>query len=325
MKTTTSAAFAANKCLSSANSDVANFIESLRIQSENLIIHKTELHTVPPLKSAQRMQDYGLGIFKSVPTKSALKKAIKKGQIEINGVPARTGSFLSGGEQIRYTAPDSLTPKTAFRMKLKVLFEDDHLAIIHKPAGILVSGNRFKTIANALTFNIHRSTHPDATAPQPVHRLDYPTTGSLLIGKTAGCIRALNRLFSEKQIAKTYYAITIGEMDEKGEIIDPIDGKPARSHYRKLFTVASERFGQLNLLKLNPRTGRRHQLRKHLAMIGNPILGDKAYGVEHLILNGKGLYLHSCGLEFTHPVTHETISVNDPLPVKFRKIFPELG
>lgn len=207
-------------------------------------------------------------------------------------------------------------------LPLKIIFEDEHLAMIHKPAGILVSGNSFKTIANALTQNIKPSKLSDATIPQPVHRLDYSTTGILLVGKTSSCIHALNKMFENKEIKKTYYAITIGEMNRKGEIVSRIDDKAAQSNFTINESVPSKRFGKLNLVKLNPQTGRRHQLRKHLSSIGNPILGDKDYGIENLILKGKGLYLHAYSLKFVHPFTGEGIHRMDELPKRFKKILP---
>jgi len=207
--------------------------------------------------------------------------------------------------------------------KLDVLFEDDYLAIIHKPAGILVSGNSFKTITNALPQNIKPSSLADATIPQPVHRLDFATTGILLVGKTSNSIRTLNKIFKDRAITKTYYAITIGEMPPHGQIISDIDGKESHSNYTVCKSVASKRFVKLNLVQLEPKTGRRHQLRKHLSKIGNPILGDKEYGIENLILNGKGLYLHAYSLKFTHPFTNEEIYQKDEFPKRFKKIFPE--
>ena len=193
--------------------------------------------------------------------------------------------------------------------------------MIHKPAGILVSGNSFKTVANALVQNIKRSNLADATKPQPVHRLDYATTGILLVGKTSSSIRALNKMFEDKKVMKIYYAITIGEMDYRGKITSKIDGKKSQSNYILSESVPSKKFGKLNLIKLKPQTGRRHQLRKHLAEIGNPILGDKEYGIQNLILQGKGLYLHAYSLKFIHPFTNEKVHLKDELPQKFKKIF----
>ncbi len=193
--------------------------------------------------------------------------------------------------------------------------------MIHKPAGILVSGNSFKTIAHALVQNIKKSNLADATTPQPVHRLDYATTGILLVGKTSSSIRVLNKMFEDKKVKKTYYAITIGEMDIAGKITSKIEGKKSQSKYTLIASVISKIFGKLNLVKLEPKTGRRHQLRKHLSQIGNPILGDKDYGIEDLILNGKGLYLHAYSLKFTHPFTNEKVHLKDKFPQRFKKIF----
>ncbi|MBT8307783.1 MAG: RluA family pseudouridine synthase, partial [Maribacter sp.] len=159
--------------------------------------------------------------------------------------------------------------------------------------------------------------------PQPIHRLDFATTGILLVGKTSSSIRELNTMFEAKKIQKTYYAITIGDMDTGGKITSKIDGKESHSKYRLIESVASKRFGKLNLVELRPLTGRRHQLRKHLSSIGNPILGDKDYGIEELILSGKGLYLHAYSLKFEHPFTNEIVYLKDGMPNRFKKIFPQ--
>ncbi|WP_055446825.1 RluA family pseudouridine synthase [Lacinutrix mariniflava] len=282
---------------------------------------QTKIHIVPKLAKSIRLQEYGVGIFNLVFTKSALKKALKKQYITVNGIVATSATFISGGETISLSIPENRKPRTKLILKLNVLFEDDYLAIIHKPGGILVSGNSFKTIANGLIQNLKPSNLLDRTTPQPVHRLDYPTTGLLLIGKTNSSIRALNKLFEDKKIKKSYYATTIGAMLPKGEITTAIDGKPSQSLYKVKASVASERFGSLNLVKLKPKTGRKHQLRKHLLSIGNPILGDKDYNIDNLILNGKGLYLHAYSLKFTHPFTQEKLKIKDDLPEKFKKIF----
>ncbi len=271
-----------------------------------------------------RLQEYGVGIFKAAFTKSALKKALKKGCITVNNTIASSATFICGGETILFTPPITLNTKKELVLPLKIVFEDDYLAILHKPAGILVSGNSFKTIARALPQNLKKSTLADAAEPQPVHRLDYPTTGILLVGKTQRSIHLLNKLFENKAIHKTYYAVTIGEMGKEGIITADIDGKTAVSSFSLQRTVASERFNTLNLIRLQPQTGRRHQLRKHLYSIGNPILGDREYCIESLVLKGKGLYLHAYSLQFTHPFTGKTMHVVDELPTRFTKLFPPL-
>ncbi len=280
-----------------------------------------ETHLVPQLEKPTRMQEYGVGIFSATITKSALKKVLKKRYIKVDGVVASSATFIKGGETICINIPESLEPKKKFIFPLQVLFEDEYLALIHKPAGILVSGNSFKTITNALVQNIKRSNLPDTTRPQPIHRLDYATTGILLIGKTSCSIRLLNKLFENKEVKKIYYAVAIGEMESCGSIRTEVDGKKSQSNYKCVKSVSSVRFGRLNLLQLEPETGRRHQLRKHLSSIGHPILGDKDYGIEGLILNGKGLYLHAYSLEFRHPFTDEKLLIKDTLPQKFTKLF----
>lgn len=283
-----------------------------------------EVHIVPMLDSPMRLQDYGVGIFSAAFTKSALKKVIKKEYVRVNNQTASTATYIHGGEEITLTIPQKEDPSRRLVFPLNVLFEDAHVAAIHKPAGIEVSGNKWKTIAHALPQNLHSSTEVDATRPQPVHRLDYATTGILLAGKTSTAIRLLNQLFEKKEVTKTYYAITIGKMAESGIISTPIDGKPAISHYRVVDRVISERFNFLNLVELHPQTGRRHQLRKHLYDIGHPILGDRDYYLPGLLLKGKGLYLHAHSLSFIHPITQEETNLSSPLPKRFQKIFPHI-
>ena len=242
----------------------------------------------------------------------------------VNDVIATSATFIHGGECISLSILKEFSPKKKLVFELEVLFEDAYLAVIHKPAGILVSGNSFKTIANALAQNIKESSLPDATTPQPIHRLDFATTGILLVGKTSGSIRALNKIFENRAIEKTYYAVTIGDMNDRGKINSEVDGKKSQSNYTLCESVISERFGKLNLVQLEPGTGRRHQLRKHLSTIGNPILGDKEYGIENLILNGKGLYLHAYSLKFIHPFTNEEVYIKDEFPQRFKKIFSQI-
>jgi 23S rRNA pseudouridine1911/1915/1917 synthase len=243
--------------------------------------------------------------------------------IRVNGRVATTATLIQGGEHIEFSPAPIQLPERKFDLKLKVLFEDDYLAIIDKPAGVLVSGNSFMTITNALPQNLTSSTQADAVLPKPVHRLDFATTGILLVGKTADSIRRLTRLFENKEIHKCYYAVTMGSMNPVGIIDQDIEGKEATSHYEQVTSVNSPRFKQLNLVKLLPKTGRRHQLRIHLSGMGNPILGDRDYSPEHLILKGKGMYLHAYSLEFTHPFSGQKVLETAPLPTRFAKIFPK--
>ena len=266
-----------------------------------------------------------MGLFSSCATKSALKKILNKGLIRVNGEKATTATFIHGGEEIELIKEEISEPENQLEYELHVLYEDEHLAAIYKPAGIAVSGNKFKTVANALEQNLSKSNLPDICHPQPAHRLDYPTTGVLLAGKTSSGIRALNLMFEEKEIEKSYLAVAIGEIKKlKGDFDEAIDDKEAFTSYEVLDSVISERFGFLNLVLLHPSTGRRHQLRKHLSSRGNAILGDADYSLEGLLLKGKGLYLHAYSVEFTHPFTKENLTIQAPIPKKFLKLFPTI-
>lgn len=281
-----------------------------------------ESHTVSNLPESVRISDYVAGIFTTIPSRKGMKKAIDRGRVLLNGKKARTADQLVGGERIELLE-NHLQNRPEIPLSLRVIYEDDQLAVIDKPAGVEVSGNKRWTITNALSTNLQASSEPDALRfAHPVHRLDFPTSGVLLVGKTASCVMALNRLFEERKVEKVYHAVVIKEIIAEGDIHFPVDGKSSHTHFQLLQSVHSVRFGSLSLLQLHPYTGRRHQLRKQLSELGNPILGDKDYGIEGLILNGKGLYLHASSLRFIHPFTKAEIFVESTLPKKFRKLFP---
>lgn len=282
-----------------------------------------QIYTATPQETPLRLQEYGVGIFEGLETKSAWKKALKKGEVRVNGALGTSAMYISGGETIEW---QSVPPKPTLKpliLSLKVLHEDTHIAAIYKPAGLLVSGNSFKTVARALEQNVRPSSEIDGCTPQPVHRLDYPTTGLLLVGKTATAIRLLNAAFEQKKMSKTYLAVCIGSLKNKGVLAHPIDNKPAETHYKSLAIVPSTRFGSLSLVVLQPKTGRRHQLRKQLAAEGHPILGDQTYGVPPFILKGKGLFLHAFSMAFKHPIGQENMYIEAPLPKRFLNIFPQ--
>ena len=285
-------------------------------------MEERERHIATPQNDSIRLQEYGVGIFSSITTKSGLKKAIKKGLITVNNDVATTANYIKEGDLIVLYENENSIENAPLKVSLLVRYEDEHLAIISKPAGIIVSGNKHRTVVNALPFNLKRSSEKDGLIhPQPVHRLDFPTSGLLLIAKTNFTVVALSELFATKKITKTYHAISIGSMETKGSIDSTIEGKMASTYYEVLKTIKSPNYDFLNLVRLLPETGRRHQLRLHLSRIGHPILGDATYGINGKILTGNGLYLHASSLEFEHPVTKDIISIHEDLPNKFLKIF----
>jgi len=284
-----------------------------------------ESHTVPQNVNAQRLSDYAVGIFSSISSRKGIKKAIRKGWITINSRIGLSGDYIVGGELLKLIIEEPKNP--ILQLQLDVLFEDEHLAVINKPAGIAVSGNKSQTIENALPFNLVPSSAKDALEyPQAAHRLDHPTSGVLLIGKTRSAVISLNRMFESKLINKKYHAICLGNLTSSGDILSPIDAKDSQSTYKVIARQSSKKYGQLNFVELIPQTGRRHQLRKHLASINCPILGDKAYGIEGKVLTGKGLYLHASSLSFYHPLEKDSpcVTIDSDLPKKFENIFPNL-
>ncbi|MDB4335054.1 RluA family pseudouridine synthase [bacterium] len=280
-----------------------------------------ESYLVPEQQDNKRLSDFAIGIFKNIPSRKALKKAIKSGLIYIDGKQGYTGDYITGGEVLDLYMSEEIIKRPNVDIDIEVLYEDDYLAVVNKPAGIEVSGNKRRTLENALQGNLQKSESEDALDyPEPIHRLDFPTSGVLLIGKTRLSVIALNKLFECKQVEKIYFAIAIGEMPSDGVIAEDIEGKPSETKYEVVDKVASERFEFLNLVKLLPLTGRRHQLRIHLSGMGNSILGDSVYSPEELLLKGKGLFLHAAELTFIHPQTNKQITILAKTPNKFHRI-----
>jgi len=275
-------------------------------------------HLIPADVPKIRFIDYARQVFTLIPSRQGIRKAIKRGEILVDGKPAEYGRWMQAGMLLELVESESGNPKI-FPLEFDVIFEDEYLAVINKPSGFPVSGNRYKTIENALLNNISISNEPDALSfPKPVHRLDALTSGLLIIAKTTSARIKLGRQFENKEIHKRYRAIVMGKIPEKGTINEPIEAQPAITDFSLVKSVPSLRSEWLSLVDLWPRTGRTHQLRIHLAGIGNPILGDKLYGEEHHIFKGKGLFLCSVELNFIHPIIEEKISLIIDEPNKFK-------
>ncbi|WP_146192248.1 RluA family pseudouridine synthase [Marinilabilia rubra] len=276
-------------------------------------------HIVPSVAKSQRLSDYGPGIFPNLPTKSAFKKAIKKQEIYVNGQPETTGHLVKPGEEIAWHEPDK-NPGKVFHIELDVVYEDEHLAVVNKPSGVVVSGNQFRTLENALPEHLQISSLADALSfPKPIHRLDAPTSGLIIIAKTSSARVYLSRQMEKKKIQKSYHAVVMGETPDNWESDLALEGKPAKTLFSKRYSVPSLRSQALTLTKAIPVTGRTHQIRKHLAADGFPILGDKIYGNEGHILMGKGLFLCATEVKFLHPETHQIMHLNIDTPPKFQK------
>lgn len=278
-----------------------------------------ETHIVPKLHSPIRIQEYDVTAFGSILTKSALKKSIKKKLVKINGTIAFTATFVYENDKIEIYE-EELPVKKIFKLDIPVLFEDAHIAVINKPAGFPTNGNYFKTIENALPHNLQPSTEADALiVPKPVHRLDNPTSGILIIAKTKSAAQSLYQQFEQQEITKIYQAIVIGKTATTGEINSAVAEKEAFTHYETLQTVTSLQNGHLSHVQLYPKTGRTHQLRVHLASINHPIVGDQLYGKKEENYK-KGLFLCATSITFTHPKTQENVSFSIDPPNKYTSL-----
>lgn len=270
------------------------------------------------LKERLRLSEIGYQRFDYIHSRKALIKAIKRGDVFINEVRGYTADYVNNEDVITVIEQENSNYKP-YHKKLEVIYEDDFLAVINKPAGVDVSGNKFRTIENMALSNISLNKSSDGLKKlRPVHRLDNPTSGLLLIAKTSASLIELSRQFQAREISKKYLAVVVGHLPEKGEITTPINNQEAITQYETLSYCPSLKVNEISLVKLRLLTGRTHQLRIHLAELGYPILGDKLYGNQDLILSGKGLFLSAVELSFRHPITSELMSFELPIPYKFQ-------
>ncbi|MCQ3977199.1 MAG: RluA family pseudouridine synthase [Anaerolineae bacterium] len=273
-------------------------------------------------------------------SRSQLQKLIRQGQVLVAGQTVRPSSAVQPGEVITVylptPEPDAPQPETT---PLAVIYEDDDLVVINKPAGMVVHpahGHESGTLVNALLARypdlaaLAESETDSSDRPGIVHRLDRDTSGLIVVARTPPALRRLQQQFKARTIEKTYLALVFGRPEAPEGIIevplgrDPrfrqkmaprADGKPARTHYRVL-----EDFEQYSLLEIGLETGRTHQIRVHLAWLKCPVVGDTVYGRKKNVLGLKRQFLHAWRLRFHHPRTGETIELEAPLDAHLQAV-----
>jgi len=218
------------------------------------------------------------------------------------------------------------------RSLIKVIYEDNHLIAINKPAGYLVQGDITgdMPLSDMVKRWIKmRYNKPGNVYCGVIHRLDRPVSGVLIFARTSKALPRMNKLFQERKIKKTYWAITkerpepiAGKIenfllkDKTKNVVKAYDAVGRRTAAAKISTTEYEVIGGLeqhSLVKVNPITGRPHQIRVHLAGIGCPIMGDVKYGYKHPADDGR-IYLHCREIEFMHPVKNELVRIKADLP-----------
>lgn len=264
-----------------------------------------------------RLYDYLVGKSAIYPTRKGVKKALSRGSIELNGRLAQGFEFLVEGDRVVISPPKSMVTREYF-CDVDILFEDEHLALVNKPAGLITSGNFFKTLVNCLPNNLTRSKESDALVDfQPIHRLDRATSGLVIVAKTQNARWLLGEMMENRMFTKFYRAFVHGSLNGNAALTFPLDDKDCVTHIWALENFGHQKFGAITELKLSPITGRTHQLRRHLAGIGCPIVGDKSYVAERKTVMDKGLFLQAYALKFSHPITNALIDVSLDAPRKF--------
>lgn len=295
--------------------------------------------------AGQRIDNFLLKTFKGVP-KSHIYRILRSGEVRVNKGRVGAERRLVPGDVIRVPPlrvpeprSDGLTPAREFA----VVYEDEALLVVDKPAGVAVHGG------SGVDFGVIeqlRRARPQAKFLELAHRLDRETSGLLVIGKKRSALTKLHDLFREGGIEKRYLALVKGHWRDKlrnvrlplhkyltpeGERRVRVDesGKPAHSVVR-LVERFQTAWGEFSLLEIELKSGRTHQIRVHLAHLGFPILGDEKYGDFALnkTLQKAGLkrmFLHAASLRLPHPVSGERLVLASPLPAELENFMKRIG
>lgn len=274
-------------------------------------------------------------------SRSQIQKLIRQGRVTLSQQIARPGMSLRPGDIITLNLPSPPPDKPQpQQIPLDIIFEDDNLIVINKPAGMVVHpgpGHSQGTLVNALLARYPELISSESDAPRRpgiVHRLDRDTSGLIVVARTAPARRHLQRQFKDRRVEKTYLALADGQLPAPAGLIDvPLgrdprhrqrfaarsDGKPARTRYRLV-----EAWGRFSLLEIGLETGRTHQIRVHLAWLDCPVVGDTVYGHRQNPLGLSRQFLHAWRLGFSHPRTGQSIHFEASLPDDLQAVLAHL-
>jgi 23S rRNA pseudouridine1911/1915/1917 synthase len=273
-------------------------------------------------------------------TRSAVQRLIKDGAVAVDGTPERASYNVVAGDRILALVPEAAPPATTqANPTLRLLFEDDSILVVDKPAGLVVHGvpgHDGPSLAAAALA--HRpamgAAGLDPERPGIVHRLDKDTSGVLVVAATRDALAALQRQFRRREVSKQYLAIVHGvPAPARAAIEAPIardEGQRTRmsvsatGRYARTEYVVVERFRDASLLAVDLLTGRTHQIRVHLAAIGHPVIGDTTYGRRHDRLGAPRQMLHSHTLALTHPVSGERLVFTAEVPADMETMLARL-
>ncbi len=272
-------------------------------------------------------------------SRSQVQRLIRAGLVQVNSLPARkAGQEVEAGNAITVRAERQELGAQPESLPLDIVYEDDDLLVVNKPAGMVVhvgAGVKSGTLVNALLHHIGGlSKAGGELRPGIVHRLDRMTSGLMIVAKNDFTHRQLAAQFKSRTIHKTYTALVHGRVaGDRGEIRRPVGRDPRRRVRMKaggirpreavtLFRVL-RRFSHFTLLEAKPQTGRTHQIRVHLAAAGHPVVGDTLYGAPgKLRIEAREVktlarnFLHASAIEFQHPRTGKSVSLSVPLPAE---------